>query len=194
MTGSAERHAARGTVGNSRSKKNTRTEARGKKASWRFVTQQGLCRLLNHAPMPAHPSWEIPRIPSPSTGSHVTQAKYHHGGMPFPSPLWPPVPVPLAWVPQGRGFRASRIVACLGTRGPLTEESARGRRNGGATLNRGGEREGAGRTDRSDESERNFTPRPAVCASRIFGARALVIARGMRTYCAGEVVRSGTVR
>lgn len=29
---------------------------------------------------------------------------------------------------------------------------------------------------------------------RLAGAGALMIARGMRTYCAGEVVRAGTVR
>lgn len=55
-------------------------------------------------------------------------------------------------------------------------------------VGRGGE--GAGRTDRGDESERNFTPLPCcVCVFRIStltgGRGAQIIARGMRTYCAG---------
>lgn len=53
-----------------------------------------------HAP----PSWEIPRIPSPSTGSHVTQDTYHLGGMAFPSPLWPPFPSRLPGSRKVGGF------------------------------------------------------------------------------------------
>lgn len=66
------------------------------------------------------------------------------------------------------------------------------RKNERATLNkRWGEGErGAGSTDRGDESERNFTSLcPAVCVFRIStltgGRGAQMIARGMRTYCAG---------
>lgn len=110
-------------------------------------------------------------------------------------PSLAPIPVPLTWVPQGRGFRASRIVACLGTWGPSMEGAHEDEENGGATLNRGGEEGLGGPIGVTSQKEISLLDLPCASGtSTSTGAGVLMIVRGMRTYCAGEVVRFGTVR
>lgn len=76
------------------------------------------------------------------------------------------------------------------------DRSARGREDGGATLNRGGGRGGlGGPIGVTSQKEISLLDLPCpLRSSTSTGAGALVIARGMRTYCAAELVRAGTVR